>query len=88
MVMGFTEEDISSSEDFNVYRIYQCCCSKQCSKKEIRNKSNILCTSCPAKQNKESYTKFGEEEVLLNEASPNECDSVEEHLKKKLVNDI
>ena len=49
--MGFTEEEISSSEDFNVYRIYQCCCSKQCYKKEIKRKSyELLCPSCDGKE--------------------------------------
>ena len=72
--MGFTEEEVSSSEDFNVYSICQCCCSRKCCKTEIKRKSDdFFGPSCDGKQG----TKFrGDPDYEDVEAAP--CDPVKE----------
>ena len=73
-VMGFTEEEVSSTEDFNVYRIRQCCCSRKCFKTEIkREPDDFFCPSCDGKQGTKSREDPDYEDV---EAAP--CDPVKE----------
>ena len=43
--MGYSIEDLSSSDDFNVHKVVQCCCTNKCCSYEVIKKEDD-CITC------------------------------------------
>ena len=61
--MGYSIEEISSSDSFTVHSVVQCCCSWKCCNLDILKNEKISCSTCDL--NKEKKKKKKEKEKYI-----------------------
>ena len=71
--MGYSVEEISSSDSFTVHSVVQCCCSWKCCNVDIVKNEKIPCPTCEPKKEKEKKSHEMSKRIISDEPVLNDA---------------